>query len=325
MKAARFAIAFAAFALLAVAAASDDPTLNLPGVLDLTPDNFDQHVNGRKHVLLELYAPWCGHCKRMVPELQKLGAKITSDPKLDSRVVVAKVDADKHRELGERFGVKGFPTVLYLARGKPVDKHDTYQGARTYEAFLEFLEKALENDKSFARSLSMDALATKFLEAAEDGRAAVVEEVKTAIAALSGDDKASGDLYERYMGKAITKGQDYFQTEYDRLERLMGSAASPAKLAEVARKASVLSAFIPSLNTQEPEEAAEEADVEADSEEVAEEDDVEEFEDAEDGEFEEVEEDFPEEAHPEDALPQDGPTEEDLAEEDLLAQEAAEA
>lgn len=45
----------------------------------------------------------------------------------------------------------------------------------------------------------------QFLEAAEDGRAAVVEEVKTAIAALSGDDKASGDLYERYMGKAITK------------------------------------------------------------------------------------------------------------------------
>ena len=35
------------------------------------------------------------------------------------------VDADKHRSLGERFGVKGFPTVLYLARGKPVDKHET--------------------------------------------------------------------------------------------------------------------------------------------------------------------------------------------------------
>lgn len=48
------------------------------------------------------------------------------------------------------------------------------------------------------------------------------------------------------------QGQDYFQGEYDRLERLMGSAASPAKLAEMARKASVLSAFIPSLNTQVP-------------------------------------------------------------------------
>lgn len=49
-----------------------------------------------------------------------------------------------------------------------------------------------------------------------------------------------------------SQGNDYFQTEYDRLERLMSSAASPAKLAEIARKSSVLSAFIPSLNTEVP-------------------------------------------------------------------------
>lgn len=46
-----------------------------------------------------------------------------------SPTVATQVDADKHRSLGDRFGVKGFPTVLYLARGKPVDKHETCAAA----------------------------------------------------------------------------------------------------------------------------------------------------------------------------------------------------
>lgn len=54
------------------------------------------------------------------------------------------------------------------------------------------------------------------------------------------------------------QGSDYFQKEYERLERIIGSgAASPSKLAEAARKQSVLSAFIPSLN--EDEKASDEA------------------------------------------------------------------
>lgn len=64
--------------------------------------------------------------------------------------------------------------------------------------------------QGFARSPALDALATKFLGAAEDARSAVVEEVKTAAAALTGDAKASGDLYERYIQKAITKVEAAF-------------------------------------------------------------------------------------------------------------------
>lgn len=41
--------------------------------------------------------------------------------------------------------------------------------------------------------------------AAEDARTTVVEDTKTAIAALTGDSKASGDLYDRYMAKGIAK------------------------------------------------------------------------------------------------------------------------
>lgn len=91
----------------------------------------------------------------------------------------------------------------------------------------------------------------------------------------------------------VIQGADYFQNEYDRLDRIIASgSASPAKLAEAARKSSVLSAFIPSMNTAEDaadaaddlaedvaaEDAGEDA---AEGEEVG---DAEEFEDAEEGE-----------------------------------------
>lgn len=253
-------------ALLAVARADDDPTVSLSGITDLDVENFDQLVNGRRHALVEFYAPWCGHCKRMTPEFKKLGAKIAGDAGLSSRVIVGKVDADKHRPLGERFDVKGFPTILFFSRGKPVEKFSVYQGPRGYDGFLKFIEEQLEADKGFARSSGLDSLATQFLDAVEDARSGIVEQISAAAGALTGDDKSAGDLYARYAKKAIEKGSDYFQSEYERLERILSNGnVSPAKLQEVARKSSVLTAFIPSLNVK-PAQEAEAEEAEADEE-----------------------------------------------------------
>jgi len=100
-------------------------------VVDLTPSNFDEVVNGHKYAFVEFFAPWCGHCKSLAPEYEKFGAAF--EGKAD--VVIAKVDADEHKDLGSRFSVQGFPTLKFFVDGTPED----YKGGRTLEDLIAFV------------------------------------------------------------------------------------------------------------------------------------------------------------------------------------------
>lgn len=58
------------------------------------------------------YAPWCGHCKKLVPTWEELATSSKGKFK------VAKVDCTVEKATGTRFGIRGFPTVkLYVIRG----------------------------------------------------------------------------------------------------------------------------------------------------------------------------------------------------------------
>merc|ERR1719350_1223600 len=85
------------------------------GVLVLTEENFDQAVKEHEMLLVEFYAPWCGHCIALEPEYKKAAKKLLE---ADSPVKLAKVDATKEKKVAERFKIEGFPTLKFFNHGQ---------------------------------------------------------------------------------------------------------------------------------------------------------------------------------------------------------------
>lgn len=99
--------------------------------------NYEELViNNDKDVLLEFYAPWCGHCKALAPKYEELAALYGSD-ELSKLVTVAKVDATANDVPDE---IQGFPTIKLFPAGKkdsPID----YSGSRTVEDLAQFIKE----------------------------------------------------------------------------------------------------------------------------------------------------------------------------------------
>lgn len=99
------------------------------GVLVLNDANFDNFVADKDTVLLEFYAPWCGHCKQFAPEYEKIASTLKEN---EPPIPVAKIDATTESALASRFDVSGYPTIKILKKGQTVD----YEGSRTQEEII---------------------------------------------------------------------------------------------------------------------------------------------------------------------------------------------
>lgn len=96
-----------------------------------------------KDILVEFYAPWCGHCKKLMPVWEKL-AKIYADNKLDN-VVIAQMDHTANSVVGN-IDIQGYPTLMLFPANGEVDdsgmrKPKTFEGARELKAFVEYIKK----------------------------------------------------------------------------------------------------------------------------------------------------------------------------------------
>ncbi|AYU79665.1 protein disulfide isomerase / PDI40 [Leishmania donovani] len=144
--------------VLAGSCSSEDPGAVMPGIVQMSKDNFDQLVGKDKAALVEFYAPWCGHCKSMAPEYAALGAAYEASTNAKDLLLIGKVDATEDSDLGKRFGVTGFPTILYFASGSL--EPEKYKGGRTAEDFAKYLSSAvaglrltIPNEPQFAMEL----------------------------------------------------------------------------------------------------------------------------------------------------------------------------
>ncbi|KAI4833851.1 disulfide-isomerase, partial [Aureobasidium sp. EXF-8845] len=178
------------------------PKKNDGPVTIIVAKNYDEIVmNADKDVLVEFYAPWCGHCKSLAPKYEELGELFKAH---SNKVTIAKVDATTNDVPDE---IQGFPTIkLFPAHGKgePIE----YSGARTVEDLAAFITE--NGSHKIAADAKADDVETagmpKQAEAATEGVAArvagavkdaVVEQAKEAAAVMAdGLMDGEGDMGE---------------------------------------------------------------------------------------------------------------------------------
>jgi len=103
-------------------------------VISLTPENYESITDG-KTVFIKYFAPWCGHCKKLAPDWEKLA----EDWEGHEHGLIAEVDCTSEGKALCQ-DVKGFPTLKY---GDPMSPED-YSGGRSFDALSAFAKENLK-------------------------------------------------------------------------------------------------------------------------------------------------------------------------------------
>ncbi|KAG8789497.1 protein disulfide-isomerase precursor [Serendipita sp. 401] len=117
------------FASISVAFASEGAPSD---VLDLTASNFESVVNPAELILVEFFAPWCGHCKALAPHYEEAATILKQ-----KKIPIAKVDCVEQSELCQTHGVSGYPTLKVFRNGTPTE----YAGPRKAEGIVSYMVK----------------------------------------------------------------------------------------------------------------------------------------------------------------------------------------
>lgn len=160
--------------------------------VELTPANWDAETAG-KAVFIKFFAPWCGHCKKLKPDWDKLMKEFKDSDK----VLVADVDCTAGGEpLCGSHGVQGYPTLKF---GAP-DALEDYKGGRTMSDLKEFVNNLKPSCSPFAIDLCD-------------------EEEKEKISSLEGLGATKLDEQIAEQEKEITTAEETFKSELDKLQK----------------------------------------------------------------------------------------------------------
>jgi len=168
--------------------------------------NFARALSENQYLLVEFYAPWCGHCKQLEPLYAEAAEKLKKE---EPAMRLAKVDATEEKELAEEFDIGGFPTLKLFINGdreQPVD----FTGKRSVEGIIQWLKRragpgasVLDTADSAAEFIDAHNIAVVgFFDSLESEAAKVFTEVVMDMTDVEFAVTATPEVFQKYEVKA---------------------------------------------------------------------------------------------------------------------------
>ncbi|KAF8897574.1 protein disulfide isomerase [Infundibulicybe gibba] len=105
---------------------------NASDVISLTAATFDDLVKPEPLMLVEFFAPWCGHCKALAPHYEEAATVLK-----EKNIKIAKVDCVDEADLCQTNGIQGYPTLKVYRNGESTD----YTGPRKADGIVSYMIK----------------------------------------------------------------------------------------------------------------------------------------------------------------------------------------
>lgn len=102
-------------------------------VIELTEENYPEYAD--QNLIIDFHAKWCGPCKRMAPDYEKVADFVETK---GINLVFAKVDVDEQPGLAEEYDISAMPTLIIVKGGEPVGRQE---GAMDADSLIRFINK----------------------------------------------------------------------------------------------------------------------------------------------------------------------------------------
>ncbi|CAK6971756.1 protein disulfide-isomerase A2 [Scomber scombrus] len=177
-------------------------------VMVLHSVNFDRALSENQYLLVEFYAPWCGHCKQLEPVYAEAAGKLKEE---GSAIRLAKVDAIEEKEIAGEFIIESFPSLKLFLNGDRKETVD-FTGKRTAEGMVQWLKRrtgpgaavldTVESAADFIDDHNISVVG--FFESLESEVAKVFTEVMMDMTDTEFAVTASPEVFQKYEVKSDT-------------------------------------------------------------------------------------------------------------------------